>query len=99
MKQLRFTTSKPGFMGTTGVPFVTPKDIQKLIYTKTIARYAYIHGDAEKLTGYDIPIFLDGDIGQLDLPIDTQDILMLLIGNEYKCKAELVDSRYHITLK
>lgn len=33
----------------------------------------HIHDDAEELAGFDLPIFLDGDYGQLDLPVEEQD--------------------------
>ena len=105
MKQLRFTTSKPGFMGTASIPLVVPESVEQIIQTDTKYKSAYIHGDAEELAGYDIPIFLDGDLGQLDLPIEEQDILMLLIGEEYKCKCEVGkdglsgNAQYWITLK
>jgi hypothetical protein len=111
MKQLRFTTTKP--MSMFGIfnpkedhePLVTPNDIGEFIMDDIKGTGAYIHGDAEELAGYDIPTFIDGNLSQLDLPIDEQDILMLLPrGCEYKCKAELcteigAKNKYLITLK
>jgi hypothetical protein len=94
MKQLRFTTTKP--MPMLGIcnpeedhaPLVTPKEIGEFIHDVVPGKGAYIHGEAESLAGYDIPTFLDGNLGQLALPIEQQDILMLLPSGEYKCKAE-----------
>ena len=40
--------------------------------------YAYIHGEAEHLAGFDIADYIDGDILQLTEPIEQQDIEMLL---------------------
>ena len=106
MKQLRFTTTEPYCMlgiGETEVLFV-PENIGEIIKTKTKGKGAYIHGDAEDLAGFDIPEFIDGDLGQFDLPEDEQDILMLLSDGEYQCIAEYTDKPmcrdcYLITLK
>jgi hypothetical protein len=111
MKQLRFSTTNPMFM--LGMfndneedhkLLATPKDKGVLIISTLKGEGAYIHGDAEEIAGYDIPSFIDGNLGQLDLPISEQDILMLLPSGEYKCKAELCQeigakNRYLITLK
>ncbi len=94
MKQLRFTTTKP--MAMLGILnpkedhkiLVTPNKIGEFINDKIIGKTAYIHGIAEGLAGFDIPDFIDGNLGQLDLPFNQQDILMLLPSGEYKCKAE-----------
>ena len=100
MKKLTSTTSRPGFMGATSDPLV-PKGGE---CTGTpILRTAYIHGDAESLAGYDIPIFLDGDMGQLDLPVEEQEIEMLLPDGNHNCKAtkeqDMINKAYYITLK
>lgn len=111
MKQLRFTTTKPmGMMGIFNAkedhkPLVTPKNLGELIEDKTKGTGAYIHDDAEGLAGFDIPTFLDGNLGQLDLPVEQQDILMVLPSGEYKCKAVLNSdgdgdiNKYYLTLK
>ena len=112
LKQLRLTTTEPRFMA--GVfdekpadNLVTPTKINKLIKTKVKGRTAYIHGKAEQLAGFDIPRFIDGDMGQLDLPIENQDILLILKSGEYPCvakyreknKAAWDDDCYYIVLK
>lgn len=97
MKQLRFTTTKP--MGMLGImnpkedhaPLVTPKEVGELVMDKIKGRTAYIHGEAEGLAEYDIPTFIDGNLAQLELPTEQQDILMVLPSGEYKCKAEYFD--------
>jgi len=94
MKQLRLTTTKP--MGMLGIvnpiedhaPLTKPNEVGELIMGETKGKTAYIHGEAENIAGFDIPSFIDGDLGQLDLPIKEQDILLLLPSGEYKCKAE-----------
>jgi hypothetical protein len=97
MKQLRLTTTEPkSFLGIMypmeeHEPLVTPNNIGKLIMGKTKTSTAYIHGEAERLAGFDIPFFIDGNLAQLDLPINQQDILLLLPSGEYKCKAEYYD--------
>lgn len=109
MKQLRFTTTEPyrmfGMFGEKEL-LVKIDDIGTLSEFKPKGTGAYIHDDAEELVGFDIPIFLDGDYEQLDLPIDEQDILMMLPSGNYQCKAELLyktliteDYKYLITLK
>ena len=110
MRQLRFTTTKP--MGMLGIfnpvedhkPLFVPENVGELIHDTVKGRTSYIHDDAEDLAGYDIPTFIDGNLGQLDLPIEEQDILMVLPSGEYHCKSELstdIGSRnaYLITLK
>lgn len=109
MKQLRFTTTEPYsmFFGGDAELLVKPDDIGTLNENKPIGTGAYIHDDAEELAGFDIPIFLDGDYEQLDLPVEEQDILMMLPSGNYKCKAELsyssmhndINDKYLITLK
>lgn len=109
MKQLRFTTTKP--MPMLGMfnpeedhaPLALPKEIGELVKAELKGSKAYIHGEAEALAGFDIPTFIDGDMAQLGLPIEEQDILMLLPDGEHKCKAEYCDewgarNSYLITL-
>jgi hypothetical protein len=96
MKQLRFTTSEPKSMfdsifNENHLLLVTPNNIGELISDQIKGKTAYIHGEAENIAGFDIPSFIDGNLRQLDLPIEQQDILMLLPSGEYKCKAEYYD--------
>lgn len=105
MQTLRFTTSTPSSMFNieSRTPLVIPKDLSTFKFSETKAKVAYIHGKAEELAGFDIPIFLDGDIAQLDLPINEQDIKMLLPDGEYYITAtyqeELCDTCYYLQLK
>ena len=110
MKQLRFTTTHPYGM-------FSSSESELLISTDNInlgelSNYlpkgvgAYIDNDAEELAKFDIPLFLDGDYEQLDLPIEEQDILMMLPSGNYQCKSELTyksminkDKYYLLTLK
>lgn len=87
MNQLRFTTSNPQMFCLSGKELVDPKDTGDLIVGSLNGYFAYIDGDAEELAGYDIPIFIDGHMEQLDLPEKDQDILMMLPSGEYKCRA------------
>ena len=103
MDQLRLTTSKPGFMGTSNSPLVTPDNITTITeLTDRKCSSVYIHGKAESLAGYDIPIFIDGDMNNFNLPVDQQNILLILPSGEYKCKCtieqDLIDKQYYITL-
>ncbi|MFM2393159.1 MAG: hypothetical protein RLZZ546_1141 [Bacteroidota bacterium] len=111
MKTLRFSTTKP--MGMMGIfnskedhkPLATPTDIGEIIEDKTKGTGAYIHGDAEELAGFDIPSWIDGNLCQLDLPVEEQDIVMILPEGEFKCKAVLQTdkfgdyNKYYLTLK
>jgi hypothetical protein len=108
MKQLRFTTTEPRgmFANENSELLVKLDDIGTLSEYKPKGTGAYIHDDAEELAGFDIPIFLDGDFEQFDLPVEEQDILMMLPSGNYQCKAELSyktliieDYKYLITLK
>jgi len=109
MKQLRFTTTNPHgmFSSEQSELLISTENINlgKLI-NLPIGKGAYIHDDAEELAEFDIPCFLDGDYGQLDLPIEEQDILMMLPSGNYQCKSELSyksminkDEYYLLTLK
>ena len=113
MQQLRFTTTGPAFMAgifetnESNPPLVIPEEKGELIRTKVKGRTAYIHLEAEILAGFDIPKFIDGGMGQLDLPIDEQDILMVLPSGEYPCISTYIkpdpkkwdENCYYITLK
>lgn len=83
MKQLRLTTKKPN-----EDHVLLAKPNGKLTMDEIKGEAAYIHGEAERIAGFDMPFFVDGNLGQLDLPIKQQDILLLLPSGEYKCKAE-----------
>jgi len=107
MTQLRFTTTEPhSILGMVDShdPLKIPNNIGILINDEIKGKTAYIHGNAETVAGFDIPHFIDGNLSQLDLPIEKQDILMILPSGEYKCKAEyndiiLAQNCYLITLK
>ena len=83
MEKLRFTVS------------VGDSDRQRLgqmVRDQFGVYYAYIHGEAEHLAGYDIADYIDGDILQLKEPVDKQEIEMLLphgmtvrINSYYSC--------------
>jgi hypothetical protein len=95
MRQLRFTTKNQ----------VDLECIRKTYLTSNVkCTKAYIHGEAEDIAGFDCPDFIDGDMEQLELPIDKQDILMVLLNGDFKCKAEFLHrpkstSYYLLTLK
>lgn len=106
MKQLRFTTTAPYSMLSTAEqkPTHLPDNLGELVQTELKGKTAYIHGEAERLAGFDIPVFLDGDMAQLIAPVKDQDILMVLPSGEYKCKSEYCNvigssNCYLITLK
>lgn len=109
LKQLRFTTTKAASLFSMITlaprqPLRNPKDKGELITDIIKGSGAYIHGEAERLAKFDIVYFIDGNTAQLDLPIDKQNILMMLPSGEYECKAELYKeaqskNKYLITLK
>ena len=105
MKQLRITTTAPHSMfSNPGQPLVLPDDLEEAIERELIGDRAYFHGELETLAGFDIPVILDGDMAQMDLPVEEQDILALLPSGSYQCIAELqvgeIDGgAYYITLK
>lgn len=106
MKQLRMTTCAPHSMfEESGKPLIVPEDLGEIVAGGVIGNRAYFHGELETLAGFDLPIFLDGDIKQLDMPHDRQNILVLLPSGEYPCIATLdeleIDApgAYYITLK
>ena len=105
MKILKFTSSKPGFFGSTGEPLVFPKEGEEPEFfknTKPKSNSVYIHGEAESLAGYDIPIFLSGSMDMLNVPVEEQDIVMVLPNGEHKCKATInvgiISTSYYLTL-
>jgi hypothetical protein len=58
-----------------------PKGDFKVKNPKPIWLSAYIHGEAENLVGYDVPVFIDGELGdELE-----QDCTMKYNGNEEPC--------------
>lgn len=103
MEKLRLTTTGPqAFFGLLlpgsdmNGPLVVPDDVGEIKEAHNLkCRSAYIHGEAEKKAGFDIPIFLDGDMAQLGLPVDEQDIELLLPEGVYKCKSEYFN-REHV---
>jgi hypothetical protein len=102
MKKLRLTTTGPkAFFGLLlpgsdeSGPLVVPEDIGEIVDATTLkCRSAYIHGEAEKKAKFDIPVFLDGDMAQLGLPVEQQDIELLLPDGVYKCKSEYYKRSY-----
>jgi hypothetical protein len=92
MKQLRITTTSPHSMFSSSDELRTelPTEIGEITgELKNKGASAYIDGEAESLAGFDIPVILDGDIGQVDLPIAEQDIVMLIDGVAHKLVAIL----------
>ena len=57
------------------------------------------------MAGFDLQVFIDGDLSQLDKPEAEQQIRMLLPHGEYECVARTVDeggvevNAYMLTLK
>jgi hypothetical protein len=104
MVQLRLTTTEPRSMfESRSEALINPDNKGKLIFGELRGSTAYLHGKAEAIAGFDIPLFIDGNLTQLDMPIQDQDILLLLPKGEYKCKANYIkdglESKYYITLK
>ena len=103
MKTLKFTTCKPCFMGTTdneSIRCILPRN-SKLNQFKTKGVKAYIHGEAETIAGYDIPIMFDGDMEQLDVSENLQAIVMYIDDVQYRIKATLQknNTTYYLELK
>lgn len=88
MNQLRITTTEPHsmFSNNESDMLVRPDNIGEII-GESVTNKAYLHGKAEDLAGFDIPIIIDGDISMFDKPKHEQDILLLLPSGEYKCFA------------
>ena len=104
MKQLRITSSTPGFFGSINKALINPENVGEVVpLTKPKCRNAYIHGEAESKAGYDIPIFIDGEMDQMNEEVEKQDILLLLPDGEYPCKCtiemDLTAEAYYFTLK
>ena len=104
MKQLRLTTTPPHSMfSDADKPLVIPEDLGEIIPGSVRGDRAYLHGEIEQIAKFDIAVFLDGDVKQLDEPIDTQDILVMLPDGNYPCIAALQEEHepgaYYITLK
>lgn len=100
MKPLYFTTTEPySFFGDDGFPKkarTSRTDFPPFVTCELKGRnVAYIHGSAEQIAGFDVPLILGGDKAQLDLPISEQEIYMVIGDKEYKCKAAL-NSKGHI---
>ena len=73
-----------------GQPLVTPEDNGET-YGEAKFKDAFIFGEAEQLAGLAHPVFIDGDLSQLDKPEDEQQIRMLLPQGEYECVARTTD--------
>jgi len=97
---LRFTALDPE----TGAPLITPDEVLQTFGDAKL-KDSYIQGEAEQLAGFDVPVFLEGDLGQLDKPEEEQDIRMVLPQGEYECVSRTVDeggsevNAYILTLK
>lgn len=95
---LRFTTTDLA----TGKPIAKPTDAGQT-FGKSALKNAYIHGEAADLAGYDLPVFIDGDLSQLDKPVEEQQIRMLIDKGEYEMEAHVneEDGRevYYLMLK
>jgi len=95
---LRFTTTDQN----SGEPLVRPPDAGKT-FGEAALQNAYIHGEAAELAGYDLPVFIDGNLSQLDKSVGEQQIRMLTNQGEYECVAEVneEDGRevYYLMLK
>ena len=103
MKPLYFTTRPPHStwsISPPGDPLVTMKG---MVQGKPKLTTAYIHAEAEELAGFDIPVFLDGNLEQMDRPVEEQEIIMLLEGTTHAIQAvqhqDLVTKCYYLTLK
>ena len=109
LKQLKFTTTTPysvilGVNETTKPVININADEVEVIQDETIGTGAYIHAKAQDMAKFDIPLFFDGNLAQLDAPVDKQDILMVLPDGEYPMKSELQlngygdKNKYYLTL-
>lgn len=79
-----FTTySQASFMGMHDKEdeLLAPRGEFTVKNAKPIFLSAYIHGDAENLVGYDLPVFIDGELGdELE-----QDCIMKFNGEQRDC--------------
>lgn len=95
---LRFTGGDPE----SGEPMVNPEDNGKT-FGEPQHQAAYLHGKAQNIAGFDRPIFIDGDLTQLDKPEEDQEIRMILPQGEYECVARTEENEgvltYYIMLK
>jgi len=95
---LRFT----GVDAQSGDPMVNPEDNGKT-FGEPQHTAAYLRGEAQNVAGFDQPIFIDGDLTQLDRPEEEQEIRMILPQGEYECVARTEDNEgiptYSIMLK
>lgn len=66
LKKLKFITCAPGFMGAVDQDTARYKSKDSNVDGQPLGQGAYIHGEAQKIAGYDKPIFFDGDLNQLD---------------------------------
>lgn len=91
LKELRLTTTPPYgmFSASSGEHLVIPEDIGDVIQAELISDRAYIHGFAQDIAGFDIPTILDGDMNNLNLPVEEQNITLMLPDGNYKCKCEI----------
>lgn len=84
-KGLRFTTSRPRAFGFAGEPLVLPTkrgDLYNFPDPNDLpAVRVHIHGKAEVIAGYDVPIFIDGNLEEL-FKLDKANITMLLPTEE-----------------
>jgi len=82
-----FTTSLPGFMGSTedrNVPFINKHTKARKLDESVIGISTYIDGELEDILGYDIPIWLSGNITG-----DTQTVYVWNVAGTIMYKAEL----------
>ena len=115
MVQLRITTTQPYSLFAEEIvqePIIGTDRLKKMQSGEVIVpedlkgQTAYLHDKLQDMAGFDIPLFVDGNMGQLDLPVEEQDIVFL-IPTEYvdkngvikhrvgklKCKAELQEPK------
>ena len=106
MNTLEFTTTQAMAMAMVDIDTVKhplPEDADVINHDKIRGTRAYIHGDAEDIAGYDIPLIFMGDMLQLDLPQAKQDIIMHIDGKQYPITASLQSDgdvgAYYLELK
>jgi len=111
MDTLRFTTSAPQGFGFTdektirfnAEQFCTKHKTELSVSRSPKHETAYIHGDAEDLAKYDIPIFFSGELRMLDKPVKEQRIIMHLEDKEYQMTATvnngIFKKQYYLELK
>lgn len=62
-------------------------DIKKSDKVESKYSKVYVHGEAQDIADYDIPVFFNGDMDQLLQPVDEQKIQMYIGNKVYSCKA------------